>query len=79
MVTGKRFQLRKDTVAIADNGGKRKAVTVPAGAIVKVIAGPDQGDRLIDVLWDGKCVNGSCQEASKYEGREGTVSIGSEA
>jgi hypothetical protein len=56
MVTGKRFQLRKDTVAIADNGGKREAVTVPAGAIVKVIAGPDQGDRLIDVLWDGKSI-----------------------
>lgn len=56
MLTGKRFNLRSDTIAVADKGGKREAIVIPAGAIVKVISGPNHGDRRIDVLWEGKTV-----------------------
>jgi hypothetical protein len=56
MLTGKRFQLRTETIAIDEVKGKRVAVTIPSGAIFKVVSGPRHNDRLIDVLWDGRVV-----------------------
>ncbi len=32
----------------------RTAVTIPKGSIVSLIAGPLDGERLVDVTWDGK-------------------------
>ena len=57
MLTGKRFRLRTPTLAIdgVDVNGKRQTSYVPAGAIIKVVSGPTSaGDRMVDVLWDGK-------------------------
>ncbi|HEY7336234.1 MAG TPA: hypothetical protein VH639_15195 [Bryobacteraceae bacterium] len=42
------------TLAIDAADGNRVAVTIPAGNIVKVVAGPSDGDRLVDVLWNGR-------------------------
>ncbi len=56
MLTGKRFRLKTSTLSIEGMNGTRTAVTLPAGAIVKVVSGPTPGDRLVDVLWEGKMV-----------------------
>ena len=55
MLTGKRFVLAKSTLALDVTNGKRNWVTVPAGATVKVVTGPNgNGDRMTDVLWEGR-------------------------
>lgn len=57
MLTGKRFRLEIPTLAIDGGNGKRHTSCVPAGAIIKVVSGPSgAGDRMVDVLWDGKIV-----------------------
>ena len=56
MLTGKTFKLERATLAVTIAEGRRRAVAIPAGAIIKVIAGPTPGDRMVDVLWDGKTV-----------------------
>ena len=53
MLTGKRFELRKPTAAIDIFEGKRVAVTIPDGAIVKVVSASSE---LVDVLWEGRTV-----------------------
>ena len=57
MLTGKKFKLETPTLAIngVDGTGKRQTSYVPAGAIIKIVSGPTStGDRMVDVLWDGK-------------------------
>ena len=56
MLAGKKFKLERATLAITMVEGRRKAVAIPVGAIVKVVSGPTAGDRMVDVLWDGKTV-----------------------
>jgi hypothetical protein len=56
MLTGKQFKLERATLAVGDGDGKRKAVTIPAGSVIKVVAGPDNGHGMVDVLWDGGLV-----------------------
>ena len=57
MLTGKMFRLESGTLAVEGIGGglvKPCAVTVPAGAIIKVISGPQDGDGLVRVSWEGR-------------------------
>jgi len=54
MFTGRQFELKTPTMAIESVAGKREVVTIPAGAKVKVVSGPRDGDRMIDVLWNGR-------------------------
>ena len=57
MLTGRRFKLERPTLAIDGVNAKRQTSFVPAGAIIKVVSGPtSEGDRMVDVLWDGKIV-----------------------
>lgn len=57
MLTGRRFRLERPTLAIDGTNGKHQSSYVPAGAIIKVVSGPTSaGDRMVDVLWDGKIV-----------------------
>ena len=56
MLTGKRFKLNTPTLSIEGVNGTRTAMTLPAGAIIKVVSGPTAGDRMVDVIWDGKKV-----------------------
>jgi len=57
MLSGKRFKLESPTLSIESSNGKRQASLVPAGAIIKVVSGPtSEGDRMVDVIWDGKIV-----------------------
>ena len=56
MLTGKRFKLERATLAVDFIDGKRRAVTVPAGEVIKVVSGPTDGDGMVDVLWSGHVV-----------------------
>ena len=56
MLTGKRFKLRKSTLAFDVIDAKRSAVTIPDGAIIAVAAGPTDGDGMVDILWEGRTV-----------------------
>jgi hypothetical protein len=51
------YKLNSPTLAIMGlANGKRIPVTVPKGAVVKVVNGPLNGTRLVDVEWDGEAV-----------------------
>lgn len=55
MLTGKRFRLTSDTLAIESIGEKRIAITVPAEEIIEVIRGPRPDDqRMVDVQWHAR-------------------------
>jgi hypothetical protein len=51
-----RFRLEKETLAMGDENGKRVAVTIPAGDIVKLVSKPSPWDKMVDVLWEGRVV-----------------------
>jgi len=52
MLTGQRFKLRQSALAIEVVNGMRLRVTIPTRTILKVIAGPIDGDQMVDVLWE---------------------------
>ena len=56
MLTGKRFRLERGTLAVEQADGKRCAVTIPVGEIIEVVAGPNHGDGLVNVLWGRRSV-----------------------
>jgi hypothetical protein len=49
MLTGRRFQLKERTLAIEVVDSERRAVSIPLGAIIKVLSSND--DRTVDALW----------------------------
>lgn len=51
-----RFRLNTPTLAILNQDGKDLPLTVPAGAIVKLVNGPLNGNRFVDIEWDGKTI-----------------------
>jgi hypothetical protein len=51
MLTGRRFKLERATLAVEYVDGKRRAVTLPVGTIIKVVSGPQNGDGMVDILW----------------------------
>jgi len=55
-IRGQRYRLNTPTLAIVSRDGRHSPVTVPLGAVVKVIDGAVDGNRLVDVRWDGKTV-----------------------
>ena len=53
MLTSKRFALAKSTLAI-DSVITRGWITIPAGAIIQVVADPSgEGDLMVDIRWEG--------------------------
>ena len=57
MWTGQRFKLRKPALGIEIVNGMRLRITIPTRTILKVIAGPMDGDQMVDVLWENKRVS----------------------
>ena len=53
---GKSFRLKSATLGITSEQGERIPVTIPSGAVIKVVRDPHDGNRLLDVVWDGKPV-----------------------
>ena len=50
MLTGKQVRLNHDSLGIANSD--HRAVTIPAGQIVRVISGPRPDDlRMVDIAW----------------------------
>jgi len=58
MLTGKRFRIERATLSVEAQNGKRKAVLLPAGALIQVLSESQQSkDALIDVRWEGRTVS----------------------
>ena len=55
---GRSFRLKTPTLGILsiDSNGHRIPVTLPLHAVVTVEAEPLDGNRLVDVLWEGKTI-----------------------
>ena len=56
MVVGQRFELASATRAVETVAGECVLLTVPAGAIVEVVCGPMDGDKAVQVDWNGRTV-----------------------
>jgi hypothetical protein len=53
---GQRFRMKSPTLAIMTQDTAKIPIMIPKGAEVEVIDGPLNGNRLVDVRWDGKTV-----------------------
>ncbi len=51
-----RYRIASPTLALFQEDGRHVARTVPAGAIITVDNGAFDGNKLIDVTWEGKKV-----------------------
>ena len=49
---GKRYKLNREIFAVEDIDGTRRTFTLSAGEIIKVVAEPESGDGMVDVLWN---------------------------
>jgi hypothetical protein len=56
MLSGRRYKLEREILAVDIVDSKRRAVTIPAGTIFKVVSGPVNGDGLVNILWNGRVV-----------------------
>ena len=55
MLTGKKFRLNRETIAIETIGEVRGVVMVPPGEILTVLHGPTPDDkRMVDVRWNDR-------------------------
>jgi hypothetical protein len=52
MKQSRRYRIKSPTMAIFSSDGQRKTITVPIGVIVIISEDPQQGDRLIDVVYN---------------------------
>ena len=50
------FRITDRTIALFQEDGRHVAHTVPQGAIIRVDSASFDGDKLVDVTWDGKKV-----------------------
>jgi hypothetical protein len=53
MSKSRKYRIKSPTMAILSSGGERTWVTVPAGEILSISEAHREGDRLIDVVWNG--------------------------
>ena len=54
MLTGKRFRLQKETLALRVVDGKSKAIAIPVGGIVTIVSGPTAAGQMVVVVWESK-------------------------
>jgi len=55
-MVGERFRMKTPTLAIMAQDGAKIPVMIPKGAEVEILDGPLNGNRLVDVRWEGKTV-----------------------
>jgi hypothetical protein len=53
-MAGARFRITESTIAMSHDDGRGVAHMVSVGAVVEVHKGPIDGDRLVEVDWNGK-------------------------
>jgi hypothetical protein len=51
-----RYHINDPTIAMFQQNGQYAACTVASGTVVDVVDGPIDGDKLVDVIWDGRDV-----------------------
>ena len=51
-----RYRLNTTTRGVFNQDGQKRPITIPPGAVVKVMNDPLDGNNLIDVKWDGKTI-----------------------
>ena len=51
-----RYRLKTPTLALLEEEGRHVAHTVPSGAIVVLDRAPTDGEKLVEVVWDGRRV-----------------------
>jgi hypothetical protein len=54
MKKNRNYRITSPTMAFASSNGDRTPTLVPVNAIVAISEDPREGDRLIDVVWNGK-------------------------
>lgn len=54
MKKNRSYRITSPTMAFASSNGDRAPVLVPVNAVVAISEDPREGDRLVDVVWDGK-------------------------
>ena len=54
MKKNRSYRITSPTMAFASSDSDRTAIVVPVNAIVAISEDPHEGDRLVDVLWNGK-------------------------
>ena len=57
-----RYRIMDPTIALFHEDGCHVAHTVPEGAVIRVDSAAFDGDKLVDVTWDGKKVMMFTQE-----------------
>jgi len=55
-VPGNSYRLKIPTLAIIQLNGQNCPTTVPSGAVIKVINRPLNGNRLVNITWEGKAI-----------------------
>lgn len=53
---GKSYRLNAEALGIFSGNQDRIAAWIPSGTVVTVVNGPLNGNRMVDVLWDGKII-----------------------
>lgn len=53
---GKLYETLGPLLAILTSSGKRVIITIPQGAVIRVIQGPLDGSCLVDAKWEDKAV-----------------------
>ena len=49
---GESYRLNKQTIGMSSEGENRTSVLIPKHAVVTVINGPLNGNRMVDVKWE---------------------------
>jgi hypothetical protein len=85
MLTGKRFRLRFETIAIETHGDERIAITIPSRDVIEVSQDPlPANTRMVGMRWKGRSLvmfgddvagHGDKIKDSKSNGRTGFVSL----
>jgi hypothetical protein len=69
-----RYRITHPTIALFEEDGRHVANTLPAGAVVEINGDSFDGDKLLEVVWDGKRVMMFAQDLRKRaEGAKGSA------
>ena len=60
-----RYRINSPTIALFEEDGRHVANTVPAGAIIEISSDRFDGDKLLEVVWEGKRVMMFTQDLRK--------------
>jgi hypothetical protein len=53
---GQQYRIKTPTLAILEQDGQKLPLTIPLHARIRLLDGPLDGNRLVDVEWEGKRV-----------------------